>query len=323
MMSVITIAGAVAGGIAVLGAGASFGGAMKLFNSVIPRQTELRVDMKEMADEATWEEYRKMIVPAKEWLIAQPLEPVSVKARDGITLKGHYLASEEPGKRLVLCLHGYTSNGLSNFCAMAQYYQSMGFDMLIVDHRAHNESEGDYAGFGILDRFDCRKWIEYAVSRFGEDIEIMLHGISMGASTALMTLGFNDLPKQVKCAVSDCAFTSPYDVFAHVVKRDYKMQPFPMMNFCDIICKKKAGYRFRDYSTLTALKSTDRPVLLIHGEKDNFVPVWMTDKNYEVCASPKEKVIVKNAGHGASYYENQKQYEEAVTAFVEKWIPKK
>lgn len=322
-VSSIGIAGAVAGGIVLLGAGAAFGGAMKLFNSVIPRQTELRVDMKEMADEATWEEYRKMIYPAKEWLMAQPLEPVSIKARDGITLKGHYLASEEAGKRLVICLHGYTSNGLSNFCAMAQYYQNMGFDMLIVDHRAHNESEGDYAGFGILDRFDCMKWIEYAVSRFGDDVEIMLHGISMGASTALMTLGFENLPKQVKCVVSDCAFTSPYDVFAHVVKRDYKMQPFPMMNFCDIICQKKAGYRFRDYSTLTALKNTDRPVLLIHGEKDNFVPVWMTDKNYEVCASFKEKVIVKNAGHGASYYENQKQYEDAVTAFAEKWIPKK
>ena len=45
------------------------------------------------------------------------------------------------------------------------------------------------------------------------------------------------------------------------------------------------------------------------------------NKAYGYCEG--EKVIVKNAGHGASYYENQKQYEEAVTAFVEKWIPKK
>ncbi len=143
-MSGIAIAGAVVGSVAVLAAGAAFGGAVKLFNSVISRQQELRVDMKEMADEATWEEYKKMIYPAKEWLMAQPLEEVSVTARDGITLKGHYLASAEPGKRLVICLHGYTSNGLSNFCAVAQFYQNMGFDMLIVDHRAHGASEGDY-----------------------------------------------------------------------------------------------------------------------------------------------------------------------------------
>ncbi len=320
-MSGIAIAGAVVGGVALLAAGGAYGGAVKLFNSVIPRQDQLRVSMKEMADDATWEEYKKMIYPAKEWLMAQPLEPVSIKARDGITLKGHYLAAEEPTGRLVICLHGYTSSGLSNFCAMAQFYQKMGFDLLIVDHRAHGESDGDYVGFGILDRYDCLAWIRYATERFGEDTSILLHGISMGAATALMTLGFADLPAAVKGVVSDCAFTSPYDVFAHIVKRDYKMSPFPLMNFGNMLCRKKAGYRYDEYSTLTALQNTDRPVLLIHGEKDNFVPTHMTEQNYEACKAPKDKLIVKNAGHGASYYENHTEYEKAVTAFIEKWMP--
>lgn len=317
------IAGAAAGGVLLLATGAAYYGAVKLFKSVIPRQYELRVSMNEMADEATWEEYKKLIYPAKEWLMAQPLEKITIKARDGISLTGHYLAAKEASDKLVLCLHGYTSNGLSNFCAMAQFYQNMGFNMLIVDHRAHGASEGDYTGFGILDRFDCLAWIKYIIGRFGDNTSILLHGISMGASTALMTLGFEELPKQVKGVVSDCAFTSPFDVFAHVVKRDYKMQPFPMMNFCDMLCNKKAGYRFRDYSTLTALQNTDRPVLLIHGDKDNFVPTFMTEQNFEACRSPKEKLIVKNAGHGASYYQNHQEYEKAVSAFVNKWIPEK
>ncbi len=319
-MSVTGIVSAAVGGTALVGIAASFGGALKLFNTVIPRQYELRVDMKEMADEATWAEYKKMITPAKEWLMAQPLQHINIKARDGISLSGHYLACSNPGKNLVICLHGYTSNGLSNYCAISKYYQDMGFDLLITDHRAHGQSEGDYAGFGILDRFDCLKWIEYAIERFGSDVKILLHGISMGASTALMTLGFENLPQNVIGAVSDCAFTSPYDVFSHIVKRDYHLPSFPIMNFCDMLCSKKAGYKFRDYSTLTALQNTDRPVLLIHGENDNFVPTWMTEKNYEVCASPKEKLLVKNAGHGASYYENKEEYENAVTAFVTKWF---
>ncbi len=320
-MSAFSITAAALGGVLALGAAAALGGAVKLFNSIIPRQTELRVDMKEMADEATWEEYKKMIYPAKEWLLAQPLEKVSVTARDGITLRGHYLASQNPGKRLVICLHGYTSNGLSNYCAMAQFYQNLGFDLLIVDHRAHGQSDGDYAGFGILDRFDCLKWIEFAVRRFGDDVQILLHGISMGASTALMTLGFEHLPVQVKAVVSDCAFTSPHDVFAHVIKRDYKMPEFPLMNFCDVLSNKKAGYGFRDYSTLAALEKTNRPVLLIHGEKDNFVPTWMTEQNYKTGTSPKEKLIIANAGHGASYYENREEYEKTVSTFIEKWMP--
>lgn len=309
-----------AGGIAAIGVGASYAGAVKLFKSVIPRQREVRVDIKEMADEAKWEEYKKMIYASKEWLLEQPLESVSIKANDGITMKGHYLACKEPGKRVVLCLHGYTSNGLGNFCAMAQYYLDMNFDLLIVDLRAHGESEGDYVGFGILDRFDCLKWIEYITDRFGNDTDILLYGVSMGATTALMTLGINNLPDAVKGAVADCAFTSPYDVFAHILKRDYHLQPFPVMNICDEMAYKKAGYRFRDYSTLTALKSTDRPVLLIHGKEDKFVPVWMTEKNYEVCNSPVTKLFVDGAGHGASYYENKDLYENALTDFIKKYF---
>ncbi|MBQ8298121.1 MAG: alpha/beta hydrolase [Ruminococcus sp.] len=317
------IAGAVAGGVVLAGAAASLGGALKLFNSVIPRQKELRVNMNEMADAQKWEEYKKLIYPAKEWLMAQPLEPVSIQARDGITLRGHYLPAKEKSNRLVIALHGYTSSGLSNFCGMSQFYQNMGFSCLIVDHRAHGESDGDYVGFGILDRYDCLAWINYALERFGPDTEILLQGISMGASTALMTLGFDELPKAVKGVVSDCAFTSPYDVFAHVIKRDYKMQPFPMMNISDSFCQKKAGYRFKDYSTLTALAKTDRPVLLIHGKEDNFVPTWMSEKNFEVCKSPKKLLMIDNAGHGASYYENHEVYEQAVSEFVEKYMPAK
>ena len=55
--------------------------------------------------------------------------------------------------------------------------------------------------------------MEYMVERLGEDCELMLHGISMGAATVLMSTGLN-LPKQVRAAVSDCAFTSAWEVFS-------------------------------------------------------------------------------------------------------------
>lgn len=309
-----------AGTTAAVGAAASYAGAVKLFKSVIPRQREVRVDIKEMADEAKWEEYKKIIHSSKEWLLDQPLESISIKAGDGITLKGHYLACNEPGKRVVLCLHGYTSNGLGNFCAMAKYYLDKNFDLLIVDLRAHGESGGDYVGFGILDKFDTLNWIEYITNHFGNNTDILLYGVSMGATTSLMTLGFRNLPKAVKGVVADCAFTSPYDVFAHILKRDYHLKPFPVMNICDELTYKKAGYRFKDYSTLTALKETDRPVLLIHGSDDKFVPVWMTEGNFEVCSSPVTKLFVDGAGHGASYYENKELYESALTEFISKYF---
>ena len=77
----------------------------------------------------------------------------------------------------------------------------------MTDARAHGKSEGEYIGFGVLDRFDAKKWIDYAIERFGENVNIFLHGESMGGATVLMAGGLN-LPKNVKGIISDCPITS-------------------------------------------------------------------------------------------------------------------
>ncbi len=306
-------------GLTLVGVGASTFAAVTLFNRVIPRQDQLRVDLSEMADMAKWEEYKKIIRPNKEWLLAQNLEEVQILADDGIHLHGHYLKAEGESRGLVIGCHGYTSCGLSDFASLARFFYKQGYDCLIVDHRAHGESEGDFVGFGILDRYDCLAWIRYCNQRFGTEKKILLYGVSMGGSTVLMTTGFTKLPRNVCGVIADCAFTSPYAVFAHILKRDYHLPPFPVMTMNDALCKAKAGYGFKDYSTITALKRTHVPVLLIHGAKDTFVPTWMSWDNYDACKAPREILIVQNAGHGASYYENPEQYETAILQFLHKY----
>lgn len=307
-----------AGGLAA-GAAASYAGAATLFGKVIPRQDGVKVDMSEMADMQRWEDYKKTIAPRKEWLLSREHETIGITARDGIALSAEYFPCDTPSEKTVIALHGYTSNGMA-FCSMAYYFLQKGYNCLMPDLRAHGSSGGDYIGFGILDRYDCLEWIRYVLDRFGEEQEIVLHGTSMGATTALMVTGDHELPEQVKCIIADCAFTSPYDVFAHILRRDYKLPPFPIMNITDAMCRKKAGYGFREYSTLSAMRTNDRPVLFVHGAEDKFVPTEMSRENYEACNAPKELLIVPDAGHGASYYENTELYEEKMTGFLEKWV---
>lgn len=313
------VTGAAAVGAVLLAAG-STAGAVYLFNRVIPRQDEVRVDVSEMADMTKWEEYKKIIHPNKEWLMAQPLEHVTIKARDGITLHAYYLPAENETDKLVIGFHGYTSCGSNDFSTLSHYYHDRGYDCLIVDNRAHGKSEGDYIGFGILDRFDCISWVKYINERFNGEKKVLLHGISMGAATILMASGMDELPDTVKCIVADCGFTSPYDVFAHILKRDYHLPPFPVMNINDMLCRKKAGYGFRDFSTLDSVKKAHCPILFIHGKDDDFVPTEMSVKNFNACTSEKKLVIVENASHAASLYENKKLYEDAVTEFTDKYM---
>jgi hypothetical protein len=308
-----TIIATVAGGVVVLGAA----GAYKLFNTVIPRQDTLKVDISEMADMAKWEEYKKMIAPRAQWLDSQELEHITIKSHDKIILHGDYLKSKD-SRGIVLCLHGYTGKGHDN-CSIAKFFYELGYDCLLIDNRGHGKSEGDYIGFGILDRFDCLEWIKYINKRFNSKKNIILYGVSMGAATILMTAGFKEIPETVKAVISDCAFTSPYDVFSHILKRDYHLPKFPVMNINDMICRKKAGYGFRDYSTIEAVEKTKIPILFIHGKKDDFVPVYMSEQNYKSCNSPKDILLVENAAHGASYYENPEVYEDKIRNFLKKY----
>ena len=155
-----SILGAAAASTAAVGAAACAVGAVTLFNRVIPRQDVLRVDLDEMADMAKWEEYKKIITPNKEWLLEQDLEHITIKSRDGLTLPADFLPAETKSDKLAICGHGYTGCGLKDCASISVFFHRMGYNCLIVDHRAHGKSEGDYVGFGILDRFDMMAWVD-------------------------------------------------------------------------------------------------------------------------------------------------------------------
>lgn len=306
-------------GIAALGAAGAAAGAVTLFNKVIPRQDGVKVNMDEMADAQKWEEYKKIIAPKKEYLLLQPSQEMTIKSRDGLILHGIYFPAKEPSNRVAICFHGYTSSAMSN-ASFASFLHKQGINCLLVDNRGHGESEGQYIGFGVLDRYDCLGWLDFMNKQFDGNARFMLYGVSMGASTALMAIGMDECPYNVELVVADCGFTSPYDVFTHVLKKDYKLPEFPIMKINDVICRKKAGYGFKDCSTVDTLKKAKCPVLFIHGKNDNFVPVWMSGKNYEVCSSDKDILLVENAGHGASYFENAELYESKVREFLDKYF---
>ena len=205
---------------------------------------------------------------------------------------------------------------MSDFCGLSEYYLSRGYSMLQVDQRSHGESEGEYIGFGCLDRIDACAWIDWVIRKCGEDVRVILHGISMGASTVLMTSGL-DLPKQVKGIISDCAFTSPKKVFTHVLHSMYHMPAFPIMQITDMVNQKKAGYGLDECNAAREVQKAKVPILLIHGDADTFVPCSMCDEIEANCASDTTKLIIEGAAHAESYYKDMEAYEQAMTEFLE------
>ena len=261
-----------------------------------------------------WEKYIPLMQERREWLMEQPHEDVWITSHDGLKLHGTYFKGSE-GSRAVICFHGYTSKGLNDYGSLSYYYLKHGFRMLLIDERAHGESEGTYIGFGTMDRLDGMRWVEWMVEKIGKDAQILLHGNSMGGATVCMMGGLK-LPEQVKGIVSDCAFTSAKDVFTHVLHSMYHLPAFPMIQIADKLNKKNAGYGLDECNAAREVRKAEVPFLFIHGEKDVFVPCWMCEEIYKNCASPKTKLIVKDAGHGESYYKDTEGYEAALDSFI-------
>lgn len=264
-----------------------------------------------------WTQYADILAERKAFMLEQPHEDVYQKSFDGLKLHATYFPAikEQTKKRIVICFHGYTSKGLADFTGLTDYYFKNGYAMLHPDARAHGASEGEYIGFGCLDRKDALMWINWVIEKCGEDVEILLHGISMGGATVLMASGL-ELPPQVKGIISDCAFTSPKEVFTHVLKTMYHLPSFPLMQGADILNKKLAGYGMDECNAKREVAKAKVPILFIHGSKDTFVPLNMCHELYNCCASPKQKLIIEGAAHAESYFKNMKEYEQALDEFT-------
>lgn len=307
------------GGAAATG---SVGASAYLFKKTMLRGEPIAVSKEPGLKETKWEQYIPVIKENRTWLKKQNIERVTIDTFDKLRLTGIWLPSSEPSNKLVIGLHGYRSRGENDFAALSHFYHNAGFNVLIVDHRAHGRSEGKYIGFGILDRRDCRQWMKLGIEKLGEDCQIYLHGISMGAATALMTAGAvlegEELPRQVKGVIADCAFTSAWDVFSHVLKKTYHQPPFPILYLASSYCKQLAGYRFDEVNNLEEVKKIKVPVLFIHGAEDDFVPTRMSRRMYAERQGEKEILIIPKAGHGESYYAATETYEKAVEDFIKR-----
>ena len=105
------------------------------------------------------ENYRDDIFQSIERLEALPCEWVYTQSSDDLKLAGRYYHLKD-GAPLVIFFHGYKSPALRDFCGGFWIYREQGYNILVVDQRAHGRSEGKFLTMGIKERHDCVKWVE-------------------------------------------------------------------------------------------------------------------------------------------------------------------
>ena len=251
----------------------------------------------------------------RDWLRETAKQDVYLTSRDGLRLHAYLLPQGDYRNFVVIC-HGYRAHAAST-AHYARHFYEAGASLLLIDARAHGESEGRSIGMGWPERLDVVDWIAELNRRYNHP-GIALFGVSMGGATVLNAAG-EALPENVKCVVSDCAYVSLKDEFLHQLRSFYHL-PGAFLYLSDPVCRLLALYSpLRDGDGCAQLERCKRPVLLIHGGADDFVPPEMLDRAWNAIPGPKERLIVPGAGHAESAIAAPQLYWETVDAFWKKY----
>lgn len=267
-----------------------------------------------MPQDGQYAPYREKMSRIYQNLNSKPFETVTTISYDGLVLSGRYYHIKD-GAPLDIGFHGYRSHPLTDFSGGSEMSFQMGHNLLLVDQRAHGNSQGRSIAFGIQERQDVLSWVYFALGRFGANTKILLYGVSMGASTVLMAAEL-ELPENVKGIVADCPYASAMDIILHVAK-DMPIPRWLLKPFVVLGAKIYGGFDILETDAAKAIKNAKIPILIIHGEDDKFVPCQMSD----ITAHNPELVTrytFPGAAHGISYLVDRPRYQEIVADFIEK-----
>ena len=203
------------------------------------------------------------------------LENVAITASDGIVLKAWYARPQHANGRDVLMLHGVGDNreGVAGFAAM---FLDRGYGVLLPDSRAHGESGGPLATYGLRESNDIHRWVDWLYERHQSRC-VYGFGESMGAALVLDSLATED---RFCAIVAESPFSS-FRAVAYERAALYVRAPtwvgrtllrLPVEVGIDY-AKLRYHLDFDSDSPAAAVGNSSTPILLIHGSNDiNILP---------------------------------------------------
>lgn len=287
------------------------------YNVALNPKTKKPFTLEDVMGEET-EEQRQNRLENLNWLENNSEDVYITASNNGnVKLHAYEIKNSESSDIWAIVIHGYMLNGKTMVYYAKEFYNK-GYNVLLLDLRGHGQSEGDYIGMGWHDRLDTIDWINYLVDK-NSNCKIILHGISMGGATVMMTTG-EDLPDNVKVAIEDCGYSSIWDEFKMQLKSLYNLPTFPVLNAASMVCQMRAGYKIEEGSAIEQVKKSKTPTLFIHGDQDKFVPFEMLDKVYEVANCKKQKLVIEGAKHAEAVSINPELYWKTIDTFIEENI---
>ncbi|RME46696.1 MAG: alpha/beta fold hydrolase [Chloroflexi bacterium] len=228
--------------------------------------------------------------PASELGLA--FEDVAFPTADGFTLRGWFIPAEDPDAPAIVYAHGSGSDQRSGL-VLAPWLHHAGYNVLLFSYRDHGQS--DHRGVGLTYGYGESQDIDSAV-RFLSEVKgirrIGVIGYSIGGASAILSAARNPLIDAVvavapfSCTPQLWAGNRPQGVPSVVLDVTLRLaslwKGFPTSDTCPLDVVSKIG---------------PRPLLLIHGTADQYIPPSQSEQLYNAASMPKTLWLLEGATH--------------------------
>lgn len=255
----------------------------------------------------------------KKWFVNVPKKHWQQTSQDGLKLVADYVPAKKPTHKTAIVAHGFMGSK-EKMGAYAALFHQLGYNVLLPDNRSQGASQGNAIGYGWLDRKDYLNWARQVIRKNGTKSQIIMFGVSMGASGMVMASG-EPQPTQIKAYIADSPFTSADAEITHQAQQLYHLPKWPLVPLVSLITKVRAGYSFKEANALKQIQKNHKPIFLIAGTKDTFVPYQMSQQLYAYANQPKKLWLVPNAKHVTAFDHYPTLYTHKIKGFLTHYLP--
>jgi uncharacterized protein len=243
-------------------------------------------------------------------------DSMTLTAEDGSHVSAWYIASENEAS--VILIHGY-KGARDEMLNEALMLHNHGYGSIIIDLRAHGDSDGEQIRFGLSETQDVDAAYQYLLTRDDVDPErIGIIGNSMGANVSILYAADNP---QIKALVANSSFASMEDEIAVGVEHFTGLPAFPFAPMIQFFAEGELGVKASDINAKAVVgQISPRPILIMHGGRDDTVPPDNGQKLYDAAGQPKELWTDPELGHTQFDTKRPVEYERRVIGLFDEYL---
>ena len=244
-------------------------------------------------------------------------ELFSIKAIDGVEIPAEYHEVEN-ARGIAILAHGFGQNRYV-LTPQALIFHELGYSTIMFDQRHFGASKAPCSTFGVREADDLISLVQYARKRFGNDVRIVVLGVSMGAMSVMHAIGKCG---DIDAAIEDCGpetMEMILDPFAAAISKD----PNPYLR--PEVSRKSAQYGvpMEENNPIEGVRKSDVPLLIIHGEGDSLVSTRHAHDIIAAARNPLSRMKLFPGREHAYSIQDFEVYKQTVESFLNDVFPDK